>query len=1104
MRMTKGSIAVGLFLLLCVAAQGAVKHPPAKPIKPATHAAATTKPAPPKSSVLFLASDDFRCGYIDKASKVVSSGFEDAGDYSEGLAVVKLRGRMGYADKTGKVTIQPQYDWAGKFSGGLAAVQTGKLLGYIDTTGKLVIEQKYTDAGEFSEGIAAVSVDGKYGAIDKTGALVIQPSYEKMGPLSDGLIAISQSGKWGYIDKTGATVIDPQFDKADKFVGGLAPAWSGRKCGFIDKTGKWVVEAKYDDAMPFGDGLAAVAVQKTEMVRKDGKVVAMRRYLLWGYIDPTGKEVIPIALKNVGSFSEGLAPIWIGSGSAFIDNADNLLVPSWKADQFAFIDKTGRVALTPLYNKNALGFHDGLARTQIGTRCGYIDDTGKMIIPQLYTTATPFSEGLAAVQIYPDGPWGYIDTSGRIIVKPQFQSALGFRKGFARVEIDYKWGLIKPTGDIVLKPQFDEIAWYTNKVVAVKTSGQWGFYDWSGNALLEPQFDSASFLGDSQTIVKRNGKYGVVDADGKLTVPCQYDDSGWLFSQGLLAVSKDGKFGFIDSTGKSVIDPQFDSAVGFSTDGLCAVKVGDKWGFVDKTGKTVISPQFDLATCFSEGLAAVEAGDLWGFIDKTGQYIVKPQYTDASYFSSGLAPVCTGDKWGYVDKTGNLAIPVKFDRAAAFQNNLAQLRKGRQTGYIDRTGRAVWMSRDYGERVVKTPVSEPPQIDSDGVRTLKVRIAPDQVEQRQPDWESTLRHRVEAASEILMRAKIRLEIVGITPWESPESKDGEDPDDYGERMFRVMEEKAPAEDGELVLGFTGRPPTSHTLGFTYPFCDHVFIYQQADQAPPAMVTAHEICHTFGAFHVEPKDSLLHYCAEPGIDQTNFDQYTARQMEVMHDFDHAKGVDSLTKDQIDKTAAIFADGHTPGDSFCLVQALVGRGLGLITSDLPGAITEFRKAANVPGQTPDFMLIGRLGEALQLDGQLVQAAEMFRKSEPLRIEQAIAAKGHRLLGGHLESLMNDEIGFIACQQPAKPTLPEIYERRVRARVSPDEMLTQYHEAVKAEPENDYCHYRLGKALLLCGLNDEALTEYQQAITLKPSSDWYKTELELAKTELAGQKH
>lgn len=1103
MRTARIWIVLALILLSCVATRAAVRIAP-KPAKQIPHkTAATAKPAPSKICPLFLACDDFRYGFIDKTGKVVSSGYEDAGDYSEGLAVVKLRGQCGYADASGKLVIAAQYDWAGKFSEGLAPVRVGKLCGFTDKTGKTVIEPKYGNASEFSEGLAVVSIDGKCGAIDNTGTIVIKPTYEAMGPMSDGLMAVSDSGKWGYIDKNGLTVIESKFDKVDRFVGGLAPAWSGRKCGFIDKTGKWVIEAKYDDELPFSDGLAAVAVTKTDVVRKDGKVVAMKRYLLWGYIDPTGAEVIPISLKTAGSFSEGWAPVTKGNMTGFIDLA-GIPAPAWKADEFSFIDKTGKTALVPLYSAKTLGFHGGLARTEIGPRYGFIDDTGKMIVPQRYTTATPFNEGLAAVQIQTDGPWGYIDGTGNMAIQPQFQSALGFRNGYARAKIDYKWGLIDKTGAAVLKPQFDGIAWYTDKILSVNMNQQWGFYDWSGKAILEPQFDSASFLGDSQAIVKKNGKYGVVDSTGKLIIPAQYDDCGWLFAQGLLPVSTNGKFGFIDTTGKTVIDPQYDSAVGFTSDGLSAVKVGDMWGFIDKTGKMAIAPQYDVATSFSEGCAAVKAGDLWGFIDKTGQYIVKPQYADASYFSCGLAPVCTGDKWGYIDKTGSLVIPVKFDRAAAFQNNLAQLRKGRQTGYIDKTGKTIWMSKDYGETVAKAKISEPAQYDADGARVLKVRIAPDQIEQRQPDWESMLRKRVADASDILKKAKIRLEIVGITPWESPEQKDGEDPDDWGERMFSAMEKQAPAEDSELVLGFTGRPPTSHRLGFTYAFWDHIFIYQQEDQAPPAMVTAHEICHTFGAFHVEPKDSLMHYCAEPGVDQTSIDQYTARQLEIVHDFDHAKGIDSLTKDQIDGCAANFADGHTSGDTFCVIQSLVGRGSDLVGTDLPGAITEFRKAAAVPGQPPDFTLIAKLGEALQFDGQLVQSAEMFRKSEPLPLEQTVTAKGHRLLGGKLEGLISDEIAFIGCQQPTKPTLAEIYERRVRARVSSDEMLSQYREAVKAEPENDYCHFRLGKALLLCGLNDEAVGEYQKAIDLKPGNQWYGTQLELAKEQIAAQKH
>lgn len=59
-----------------------------------------------------------------------------------------------------------------------------------------------------------------------------------------------------------------------RFSDGLAVVKKDGKYGFIDRTGKEVIPLIYDDAYGFYDGLAAV--------EKDGKM---------GYIDRTGKEI---------------------------------------------------------------------------------------------------------------------------------------------------------------------------------------------------------------------------------------------------------------------------------------------------------------------------------------------------------------------------------------------------------------------------------------------------------------------------------------------------------------------------------------------------------------------------------------------------------------------------------------------------------------------------------------------------------------------------------------------------------------------------------------------------------------------------------------------
>ncbi|MBQ5814588.1 MAG: WG repeat-containing protein, partial [Flavobacteriales bacterium] len=77
-----------------------------------------------------------------------------------------------------------------------------------------------------------------------------------------------------------------KYDYVSGFFEGLAVVEKGEKKGYIDKTGREVVPCIYDDAWNFSEGLA--------YVRKDGK---------YGYIDKTGKEIASYKYDYVYDFS---------------------------------------------------------------------------------------------------------------------------------------------------------------------------------------------------------------------------------------------------------------------------------------------------------------------------------------------------------------------------------------------------------------------------------------------------------------------------------------------------------------------------------------------------------------------------------------------------------------------------------------------------------------------------------------------------------------------------------------------------------------------------------------------------------------------------------
>lgn len=114
-------------------------------------------------------SPDGKWGYRLLEDWAIQPRFEEAGDFSEGIAPVKLGGKWGFIGKDGKSVIPYKYEFAAPLRGGLARVaQMGKY-GFIDKNGEVVIPYKYAYALDFEKGLAAVRIGAKIAYVDKTG-----------------------------------------------------------------------------------------------------------------------------------------------------------------------------------------------------------------------------------------------------------------------------------------------------------------------------------------------------------------------------------------------------------------------------------------------------------------------------------------------------------------------------------------------------------------------------------------------------------------------------------------------------------------------------------------------------------------------------------------------------------------------------------------------------------------------------------------------------------------------------------------------------------------------------------------------------------------------
>src|SRR2546422_146788 len=322
--------------------------------------------------------------------------------------------------------------------------------------------------------------------------------------------------------------------------------------------------------------------------------------------------------------------------------------------------------------------HTRLFPVVVNGLTGFIDSTGRMIIPPRFDDTFPFTEGRAAVRL--GKAWGYIDTTGTMIIEPRFDYASAFSEHLAWVEIGGHRGYIDLTGRVVIAPRFDVATGFIDRRAQVMVGRTFGYIDHTGKLVIQTEF---------------HGEFGE---------PLD-------FSQGLAAVLVHGKWGYIDTTGAMAIEARFrvanprTSTMGtlrFS-EGRAAVPLGAKWGYIDRTGRVVIEPHFDQASYFEEGLAPVKVGTLCGSSPTAGTMVITPQFVVASGFSEGLAAVRDSSaRSGYTDRTGKIVITPQWYEANRFSSGLACVRSDGECEYIDRAGRYIWRAR-AGAAAVATP-----------------------------------------------------------------------------------------------------------------------------------------------------------------------------------------------------------------------------------------------------------------------------------------------------------------------------------------------------------------------------------------------------------------
>lgn len=159
-------------------------------------------------------------------------------DFHENLAAVSRAsdGKCGFIDRSRNVVIPFIYDWAGDFKEGLAIVKRNGLYGLVNRFKEEVVPVKYEDIDWYAEtNVAIVMLEGTFGIVDRTGRALTPPKYAWISPFNEKYTRVQDTNlKWGCLQSNGNEVIHCIYDSIEIEDGFVVGMIDGNKRTLLD------------------------------------------------------------------------------------------------------------------------------------------------------------------------------------------------------------------------------------------------------------------------------------------------------------------------------------------------------------------------------------------------------------------------------------------------------------------------------------------------------------------------------------------------------------------------------------------------------------------------------------------------------------------------------------------------------------------------------------------------------------------------------------------------------------------------------------------------------------------------------------------------------
>lgn len=513
---------------------------------------------------------------------------EDVKEYN--YFITTINGKSGVIDKTGKIIINPEYDYiqipnpskpifialfdynkdTQEYNSKVLNEKGKEILTSYKNV-QAIPNNNTSSTNSYLTSILKYKQDDKYGIITIDGKTVTKPVYESIEVLEykDEVLKVKQNDKFGLININGDVIIKPEYNSI-------------------------ATDSYYNQSSKY---------QKAGYIVN---VVTEQGYR-YGYINSQGKQVLDTMFTNVKRITE-------------VKDDNNTYLITYKNGQ-AGILKNGQTVIENEYEDISYDVTNNVLVLQKNAKQGVYDLAGNMILPIQYDNIEILGTLINATK---DGKLMVFNVSGTVQDENSLKAMYPENNYYITVDRNGKYGVADQNKNSIINNEYNYIEYAFDKYFIATKNEKIGVIDETGNIVIPIENSIVQNINGTKIIQIINSETNVSDIyNSKMEKVLSQSDSRIYLKENYIKLVSADDIKYIDYDGNLK-----DAQEIFTNNTVFAKKENGKWGYVDRSGNTAVDYKYEFATNINEyGYGAVKQNGKWGVVNAQGQLIKEAVYT---------------------------------------------------------------------------------------------------------------------------------------------------------------------------------------------------------------------------------------------------------------------------------------------------------------------------------------------------------------------------------------------------------------------------------------------------------------------------------------------